>query len=55
MTGPEDRCRLMLIVPDLADIDAQRALLDAALKGGDVASVIIPQYALDDEIGRAHV
>jgi thiamine-phosphate pyrophosphorylase len=54
MTGPENRCRLMLIVPDLADIEAQRALLDAALKGGDVASVIVPQYGLDDATFQKH-
>jgi len=49
MTGPEDRCRLVLIVPegdDTADVARQ---LEEALSGGDVASVILPQYGLDDQ------
>jgi len=43
-----DRCRLVLIAPDLEDADALDRLLGAALSGGDVASVILPQYGLDD-------
>jgi len=41
------RCRLVLIMPDdeSAGLDAALA---AALSGGDVASVILPQYARDD-------
>ncbi len=49
MTGPEDRCRLVLIVPDDADADSQAKQLEEALGGGDVASVILPQYDLDDQ------
>jgi thiamine-phosphate pyrophosphorylase len=50
----EDRCRLVLIVPDIAD-PAQRAkVLRNALRGGDVASVIIPQYGLDDTLFQKH-
>ena len=48
MSSPEDRCRLVLIVPEHAGEDGGKALLEAALKGGDVASVILPQYALPD-------
>lgn len=39
-----NRCRLVLIAPEGVD----PAALGAALSGGDVASVILPQYGLDD-------
>lgn len=48
MTLPEDRCRLVLIVPDAEDSATLAEQLGHALRGGDVASVIIPQYGLDD-------
>lgn len=48
MTGQEDRCRLVLIVPEGADMEAQAKLVSDALAGGDVASVIVPQYGEDD-------
>jgi thiamine-phosphate pyrophosphorylase len=48
MTGPENRCRLVLIVPDMDDAATQATALADALRGGDVASVIVPQYGLDD-------
>ena len=54
MTVPEDRCRLVLIVPDIADIDEQAKAVTDALMGGDVASVIIPQYGLDDSTFQKH-
>lgn len=49
MGSPEDRCRLVLIVPQAEDAGLQTKALEDALRGGDVASVIIPQYALDDD------
>jgi thiamine-phosphate pyrophosphorylase len=49
MTEPEDRCRLVLIVPNEADAERQAKLLSQALSGGDVASVMVPQYELDDQ------
>jgi len=49
MTGPEDRCRLVLIVPDYDDAARQAKELEEALSDGDVASVILPQYGLDDQ------
>jgi thiamine-phosphate pyrophosphorylase len=49
MTEPEDRCRIVLIVPDDADAENQAKRLADALSGGDVASVILPQYGLDDQ------
>ncbi|MFC3164054.1 thiamine phosphate synthase [Ciceribacter thiooxidans] len=54
MTGPEDRCRLVLIVPDLADAEEKARIVGDALRGGDVASVIVPQYDLDDTAFQKH-
>ena len=54
MSDVESRCRLVLVVPDLADINEQALQVGNALKGGDVASVIIPQYALDDVTFQKH-
>lgn len=48
MSGPEDRCRLVLVVPAGVDAADQAKALEDALRGGDVASVIVPQYDLDD-------
>jgi thiamine-phosphate pyrophosphorylase len=50
----EDRCRLVLIVPDIADPAERTAVVRDALRGGDVASVIIPQYGLDDTLFQKH-
>ncbi|MGV8938979.1 MAG: thiamine phosphate synthase [Allorhizobium sp.] len=55
MTQPTDRCRLVLIAPDIADGAEQCRLVADALAGGDVASVIIPQYGLDDATFQSHV
>ncbi|MFT4183947.1 MAG: thiamine phosphate synthase [Rhizobium sp.] len=54
MTSPEDRCRLVLVVPDIADADERAKVMADALRGGDVASVIIPQYGLDDATFQKH-
>jgi thiamine-phosphate pyrophosphorylase len=48
MSTVENRCRLVLIAPDIADPQDAAQVMGDALKGGDVASVIIPQYGLDD-------
>lgn len=48
MPNVEDRCRLVLVLPDIADADLAEKTLSDALRGGDVASVILPQYGLDD-------
>jgi thiamine-phosphate pyrophosphorylase len=50
----EDRCRLVLIVPDIADPAVRAETVANALRGGDVASVIIPQYGLDDSEFQKH-
>ena len=49
MTDPIDRCRLVLVTPDIADAAQLAQLTGDALRGGDVASVIIPQHELDDK------
>lgn len=48
MSNVEDRCRLVLIAPDLPDGAVVEQAVSDALRGGDVASVILPQYGLDD-------
>ncbi|MDP9836202.1 thiamine-phosphate pyrophosphorylase [Neorhizobium huautlense] len=53
MSASEDRCRLVLILPDLADDAALVEQLSAALEGGDVASVIVPQYDLAEQAFQA--
>ncbi|NGO62256.1 thiamine phosphate synthase [Rhizobium daejeonense] len=54
MTTTEDRCRLVLIVPEIADAEESARIVGDALKGGDVASVILPQYGLDDTAFQRH-
>lgn len=54
MKHPHNRCRLVLIVPDIADADLRVRIVGDALKGGDVSSVILPQYALDDQAFQKH-
>ncbi|MFS2153544.1 thiamine phosphate synthase [Rhizobium sp. Rhizsp42] len=54
MSEPENRCRLVLIVPDIADADEQAKIVGDALKGGDVASIILPQYGLGDGEFQKH-
>lgn len=49
MTDTIDRCRLVLVTPDIADAAELARLTGDALRGGDVASVIIPQHALDEK------
>lgn len=44
MESEQERCRLVLIAPQVEDVKAQEKLLGDALRGGDVASVILPQY-----------
>jgi len=49
MPDVEDRCRLVLVAPDIPDADLLAQTLGDALRGGDVASVIVPQYDLNDD------
>lgn len=43
-----DRCRLVLIAPQGMYGDGFAAIVEAAVSGGDVASLILPQHGLDD-------
>lgn len=48
MSKKEERLRLVLVMPETDDADAAARMIGDALKGGDVASVILPQYGMDD-------
>jgi thiamine-phosphate pyrophosphorylase len=54
MSDVKNRCRLVLILPEGEDLSARATMLEGALKGGDVASVILPQYGLDDGQFQKH-
>lgn len=54
MASFSNRCRLVLVAPDLADGVERAKLMADALKGGDVASVIVPQYGLSDADFQKH-
>lgn len=54
MGSVENRCRLVLIAPDIADSAERARVLADALRGGDVASVIIPPWGLDDASYQKH-
>jgi thiamine-phosphate pyrophosphorylase len=49
MTDPANRCRLVLVTPDIADAPELADVMANALRGGDVASVIVPQHGLDEK------
>lgn len=46
-----NRCRVVLIAPPAANGEAER--IEAALSGGDVASLIIPDYGLEESAFQA--
>ncbi|MDA4847097.1 thiamine phosphate synthase [Hoeflea poritis] len=48
MSDVEHRCRIVLIAPDMPEDDEARRAVGDALRGGDVASVIVPQYGQDE-------
>mgnify|MGYP000067740124 CR=1 FL=1 len=49
MSDMSDRCRLVLVAPATETAEALVERLEAALSGGDVASVLLPQRDLDDK------
>lgn len=53
MQAPPDRCRIVLVVPPGADIATLPRRIAEAIGGGDVASLILPQYALDEQAFQA--
>lgn len=48
MSTVESRCRLVLVAPEIEDAAEGARIMADALKGGDVASVIVPQYGFTD-------
>jgi len=51
----KERCRLVLIAPPEESGAAFAARLEAALGGGDVASVILPMHDMDDAAYQKHL
>ncbi|MCJ8519563.1 thiamine-phosphate pyrophosphorylase [Pseudorhizobium tarimense] len=49
MSDPDNRCRLVLILPPNDDLEQQAKQLEEALSAGDVATVILPQYVRNDQ------
>lgn len=50
-----EKCRLVLVTPGEA---AGQSVVDAtlmAIAGGDIASIIVPQYAMDEEAYQSHL
>ncbi len=47
--SPPNRCRLVLVWPDATEPSEAVSRLSSAFEGGDVASLIIPQYGLSDD------
>lgn len=43
-----NRCRIVLISPSGVTTDAFAALFSAAIAGGDIASIILPGYGMDE-------
>jgi thiamine-phosphate pyrophosphorylase len=54
MSNSDNRCRLVLIAPDMADAKDCAVIIGDALRGGDVASVILPRYGLDENAFQKH-
>ncbi|MFB2550328.1 thiamine phosphate synthase [Ensifer soli] len=54
MTQTENRCRLVLVAPEIADAAQRAGVVADALRGGDVASVIVPQYGLAADAFQRH-
>lgn len=50
MQDHENRSRLVLVAPDVSDPQELGRLMADALSGGDVASVILPQRAMDESL-----
>ena len=48
MPSIPDRCRIVLVAPPGADPATLPRRIAEALSGGDVASLILPQYAMDE-------
>lgn len=49
-----ERCRLVLITPDIAAVPDVAERLQKAVEAGDVASVIIPDWGMDEDLFQDH-
>lgn len=49
----EERCRLVLVAPETEDAKALATAVESALRGGDVATLILPQYAMSEHVFQA--
>jgi thiamine-phosphate pyrophosphorylase len=49
----DERCRLVLIAPETDDGEALAGAIEDALRGGDVATLILPQYKMGDSAFQA--
>jgi len=47
-TTPPNRCRIVLISPPGETVDGFAAKLEAAIAGGDIASIILPPNGMDE-------
>lgn len=54
-TKIEDRCRLVLVTPQEVSAETCAERLAAAFEGGDIASVIVPSWGMDDDAYQAHL
>ena len=50
-----DRCRLVLVLPEALTSEAAPAAIQAALEGGDVASIIVPPHAMGERAYADHL
>ena len=47
-TSPPNRCRIVLIAPSGESADGFKARFEAAISGGDIASIILPANGMDE-------
>ena len=53
--APPDRCRVVLVLPEELTADIAVDAVRGAFEGGDVASVIVPPYAMGERAYGDHV
>ncbi len=53
MAEPDNRCRIVLVAPPIENVEDLATAIRDALSGGDVATLILPQYGLGDDAFQA--
>ena len=53
MPDIDERCRLVLVAPETEDREALAQAIESALRGGDVATLILPQYGMSEHAFQA--